>query len=226
MAGAGLQARFVLGQRYTDQATLRIAERVLCADINGAIVRALSAAGVPACGLTSLGACVLRASRTHATDKEGHPVDLGLVGRVEHVQADVLAGLCARGVVPVLAPVALDADPDAPSGAGKLNVNADLAAGEVARAIRPSAFILVSDTPGIRTVPSDPTTSARLLSGADVARLEQTGAIDGGMLPKVEACNMALDAGVERVAITDGRPALGLLRAALTDDFPGTTLVL
>lgn len=222
MTAAGLTSRFIAGQRYTDAPALAIAERVLAGQINAEIVRLLTERGVRAVSLTTLGCCVLRAARSGASDEHGHPIDLGLVGQVEHVQADVLHALCNDGIVPVIAPVAQDVDEA--NTTGKLNVNADLAAGMVAQAIRPRAFILVSDTPGIRTDAADPASCAARLSVADIARLKQSKVVDGGMLPKVQACLMALDAGVGHVAITDGRQVNGLLSSVLSETFPGTLL--
>lgn len=230
MKAAGLSPRFVHGQRYTDQATLEIVERCLCGpgSVNEELVSMIEQAGTPATGLHSLGACVLHARRSTPA---GSPDDLGLVGEVSRVSAPVIAGLCALGIIPVIAPVAL-ADLGAahagtdrafalPLGA-RLNVNADLAAGAVAAALRPTAFILVSDTPGIRTGTGD---YAPALTRADVERLRASGVIDGGMLPKVLGCAMALDAGVPNVLIVDGRSPGALRRAVLHPlDAGGTRL--
>jgi len=251
LAAAGIHSRFVMGQRYTDDASMAVVERVLCHDTNAAIVTAINTAlAAPliapvtdtlrdtlgtafpsaahairaprAHGLTSLTTGVLHAHRAGVTDKEGHPVDLGLVGRVARVDAHIIAALCDAGTIPVIAPVALDTDP-ARTG-GRLNVNADLAAGEIARALRPHAFILVSDTPGVRTNPEDKASYAATLTRAQVRQLEAKGIIDGGMLPKLEACLAALDAGVQHVAITDGRHPGALLAATLTSTFSGTII--
>jgi acetylglutamate kinase len=223
MKAAGLTPRFVRGQRYTDPATLEIVERCLCGpgSINEDLVTMIEQAGAPAIGLHSLGACVLHARRSTPA---GSPDDLGLVGDVTRVGAPVIRGLCTLGIIPVIAPVALadlgdrrDADERAaalPLGA-RLNVNADLAAGAVAAALRPAAFILVSDTPGIRTGTGD---YAAVLARAEIDRLTAAGVIDGGMRPKVEGCAMALDAGVACVLIVDGRRPGALRRAVLQPD--------
>jgi acetylglutamate kinase len=240
MTAAGLQSRFIAGQRYTDAPALAIAERVLAGDINRGIVEALAQRGVPATSLTTLGACVLHATRTGATDEQGHPIDLGLVGRVHSVRTDIIDAVLAAGHIPVIAPVAIDLDPANPTG--RLNVNADYAAGEVARALHPRGFILVSDTPGIRRIATDPASCAQRLSISDIAELRRTKVIDGGMIPKVEACLMAFDpshtphthhptnpadfASTPHVAITDGRVPHGLLAATLGQpgQFPGTLI--
>lgn len=220
MNAAGLQARFVLGQRYTDAATMAIVERVLCGDVNAQLVRDIAAAEVSAVPMTTLNQPVLYARRAGATDKEGVEHDLGLVGRVVRVDTAALASTVKGGVVPVIAPVAID---DANAPAGRLNVNADLAAGQVAQWEKVDTFILVSDTAGVRV---DGTNFAKTLTVAECNGLKASGVIDGGMIPKIDACLMALAKNAERrVCITDGRAAHGLLSAVVGDDFPGTRIV-
>lgn len=215
---AGITSRFVAGQRYTDEPTLKIAERVLNLTVNAELCAMLADAGARPAPLHSLGACVLSARRTTETGKPEMPeADLGLVGRVCSVNAPVILGLTVLGCTPVIAPVALDQDLH---GAGKLNVNADLAAGAVAAAIKPNRFILVSDTPGIRTQSEPTAVYAQSLSRRDLDGLIASGVIDGGMLPKVQACFAAIDAGVRDVSIIDGRQRGALLATTR----PGTLL--
>lgn len=222
MKEAGLTPRFVAGQRYTDAPTLRIAERVLARRVNAELVAMLNEAGAQALGLHSLGTCVLGARRTTETGKPDEPhADLGNVGRVprDGVNTSVLRGLLLQGIIPVLAPVAIDLEPGE-NDPGKLNVNADLAAGTVAAALGASRFVLVSDTAGIRTDPARPETALAHITRGDIDGLVRSGAIDGGMLPKVQACLEAIDAGARRVCIVDGRAPLATLAAAL--DHPAT----
>jgi acetylglutamate kinase len=227
MTKAGLQARFVQGQRFTDPPTLQIVERVLVEGVNRELIGFLSDEGVRAEGLHSLGQCVLRGQRTGTDPAPDKPSeDLGLVGRVTQVNAPVVLGLTAAGVVPVIAPVALDAQPRA-GEPGKLNVNADLAGGVVAAQLGAGAFILVSDTPGVRTDAQRADSFARTLSRAEVAHFTSTGVIAGGMLPKLTACLEALAAGAEVVRIVDGRLPRALLAAVLADAddaIPGTAI--
>ena len=220
MKTAGLTPRFVQGQRYTDEETLHIAERVLVHEVNRELMQAVQERGAQARGLHSLGLCVLRARRVIEPD-------LGLVGRVGEVDAPVVAALCAAGIVPIIGPVAIDAARDG----GKLNVNVDLAAGEVAFALGAGTLLMVSDTPGIRTSAA-PEVWAQRLSRDDLSRLRATGIIDGGMLPKVEACLRALDAGARRVLIIDGRAPDAIVRTLLLEEpgslspaSPGTRIV-
>ncbi|MGH7132084.1 MAG: acetylglutamate kinase [Phycisphaerales bacterium] len=219
---AGIASRFVAGQRYTDEATLKIAERVLNLTVNAELCAMLAEAGARAAPLHSLGSCVLKARRTTETGKPEFPqTDLGLVGRVSKVDAGTILGIAGDGLIPVIAPVALDEE-HPPTG--RLNVNADLAAGAVAAAVKPGRFILVSDTPGIRTRPDDPSSFAPTLSRAELGALIASGVIDGGMLPKVQACFAALDAGVGHVCIVDGRVGGVLALAAGSGKLVGTRI--
>jgi acetylglutamate kinase len=221
MTAAGLQARFVLGQRYTDQKTLDIVERVLCGDVNAQLVRDIASGGACAMPMTTYNSPVLFARRAGATDKEGVEHDLGLVGRVTRVDTSVLADTLKGGVVPVIAPVALDDSTPPPHE--RLNVNADLAAGQVAQWEGVGTFVLVSDTAGVRV---DGTSYAKTLTVAQCNDLKARGVVDGGMIPKIDACLMALAKDPQRrVCITDGRAEHGLLKAVVGDDFPGTRIV-
>lgn len=244
MKAAGLTPRFVKGQRYTDAATLAIAERVLARGVNAEIVAMLREAGCAAVPLHSLGCCVLGATRIADDDGE----DLGFVGRVKPAAASeaeegsavaelvsrasqtasgsgganarvsasvnvaVLKGLLLQSLTPVVAPVAIDLSASE-TDPGKLNVNADLAAGAVAGHMRAERFILVSDTPGVR-VGADATSFVRSLSVANIAELRASGVIDGGMIPKLQGCIDALAAGAKSVWIVDGRVPLATLAAA------------
>lgn len=239
MKDAGLQPRFVQGQRFTDEATLKIAERVLAKVVNAELVGLIARAGVgegSVMGLHSLGTCVLGAVRA---TKAGSAEDLGFVGVVPKggVNVAVIRGLTNQGIVPVIAPVAMDLEGDG-EGVGRLNVNADLAGGRVAAELRAAKFVMVSDTPGVRTDAKDASSYVKRLSRGDVERLKAAGVIDGGMLPKVQGCAMALEAGVGGVGgggegggggggvwIVDGRVAGAALMAAVDHpETPGTRL--
>lgn len=215
MAKAGLQARFVQGQRYTDPATLEIVEKVLAQTVNRELLGYLEDEGCRCRGLTSMGSAVLMGVRTGTDPQPGKPSeDLGLVGRVTKVNVPEILGVCEGGVVPVIAPVAREASPP-PDSPGKLNVNADLAAGTVAAALNPRMFVLVSDTPGVRSDVNKPESSLPVLTRGHANELIASGAIAGGMLPKLQACFEALDGGVQRVCIVDGREGGALLQAVL-----------
>jgi acetylglutamate kinase len=180
----GLQPSYVNGQRVTDAAALDVAEMVLSGKVNKELVRALLAAGVDALGLSGVDRGLLRV--------EPWSPDLGRVGRVVAVRADVLHGLCAAGVVPVISPISLGTD-------GAYNVNADHAAGAIAAALEAAGAVFVTNVPGVQVNGA----VAPCLTLAETNRLIEQGVITGGMIPKVQAALAAIEAGVSRAVITD-----------------------
>jgi len=227
---AGLTPTFVKGQRYTDGPTLAIAERVLAEVVNAQLVSMIqrSLGGVKAAGLHSLGTCVLFAERAI---QDG--VDLGFVGEVRRVDTDALRSLMNAQTVPVIGPISMDIASVPPAQRtvdkpGKLNVNADLAAGVVAAQLEAGCFVLVSDTPGVRSDPRDAATAMASMNRAEFAALRASGAVDGGMLPKLRACFDALEAvPAMSVSIIDGRLPRALLAAVIEPErTPGTRVTL
>lgn len=219
MDEAGLEPNFVQGLRYTDERTLTIAEQVLCARINHRIVDTLCSLGVDAIGLNSLTSCVLFAERMFLAGEENRRIDIGYVGRVEEVNAKVLRLLCQADTIPVIAPIARD------RAGGKLNVNADTAAGHVAAAVRAEKLVMVSDTHGIRTSKDDPDSFRPTLDRGEISDLLKQKIIDKGMIPKVESCLRALDAGTRKAHIIDGRIPHSLLLEIFTDKGIGTQIL-
>lgn len=227
MDRAGLKARFIQGRRYTDRRTLEIAEDVLVNEVNANLVRHLNDSGSRAIGLHSLGSCVLFAEKLRLDDPAtGERLDLGYVGSVTDVHTVLLNALCEDGFIPVLAPVAVARKLDDDEGVWKLNVNADTAAGHVAAALKAEKLVVLSDTDGIRTSPADPDSYASTLTKAEIDRLVAKGVIGEGMLPKVEACLIALEAGVPKAHIIDGRKPHSLLLEIYTDEGIGTQITL
>ncbi len=217
MEQRGLEVQFVQGRRYTDQRTLTVVEHVLCNEVNRRIVETVNDAGSHAMGLHTLASGVLFGEKLFL-DQDGRRIDLGLVGRVTSVNAHLLRLLCEADTIPVIAPLARDR-----TGA-KLNCNADNAAGEVAAALKAEKFVVVSDTHGIRRDPQDPDSLAPSLSEDEIRAMIDSGAISSGMLPKVDACLRALDAGVRRAHIIDGRFSHSLLLEIFSDRGVGTLI--
>jgi len=218
MDEAGLEPNFVKGLRYTDDRTLAIAERVLCGTINRRIVDTLESFGVEAIGLNSLTSCVLFADRLYLHE-DNRRIDIGYVGQIETVNAKILKLLCAADTIPVIAPIARD------RSGGKLNCNADTAAGEVAAAVRAEKLVMVSDTHGIRERVDDPSSFRPTLNRQEIQEFIARGVIDKGMLPKVQACLRALDAGTRKAHIIDGRIPHSLLLEIFTDQGIGTQVI-
>lgn len=217
MEDRGLEVQFVQGRRYTDQRTLTVVEHVLCNEINRRIVMTIEGLGSSAMGLHTLSSGVLFGEKLFLDD-DGRKVDLGFVGRVTSVNHRLVQLLCDADTIPVIAPLARDR-----TGA-RLNCNADTAAGELAAAIGAEKLVMVSDTHGIRRDPEDPESLARELSETDIREMIASGAISSGMLPKVESCLRALDAGVRRAHVIDGRFTHSLLLEIFSDEGVGTLI--
>ncbi|MHC4581388.1 MAG: acetylglutamate kinase [Planctomycetota bacterium] len=219
MNEAGLEPVWVQGRRYTDERTLTIAEHTLVHKVNTPICEKLTGLGCEPMGLHSLGSCALFAEILRLTGDDGRKLDVGRVGKVVDVNAQLLIKLCADGTVPVIASVAKD------KAGGKLNVNADSAAGMVAAAVDAEKLVVVSDTHGIRTDVKDPDSWVSSLNEAQIKEMIDSGIITDAMFPKVEACITALDGGVRKAHIIDGRIAHSLLLEIYTDKGIGTQIL-
>ena len=217
MEESGLEVQFVQGRRYTDQRTLNVVEHVLCNKINDSLVEIIEKLGSTAMSLHTLSSCVLFGQKLFLED-DGRKVDLGAVGEITSVNTKLIELLCEADTVPVISPVARDK-----TGA-KLNCNADTAAGEVAAALKANKFVVVSDTHGIRRDVDDPESVITSASEAEIRAMIDDGTIAAGMLPKVEACLRALDAGVPRAHIIDGRFSHSLLLEIFSDRGLGTLI--
>ena len=191
----GLETRFVRGLRVTDGATRDVALATMTGLANSRIVAALIARGVPAVGLSGIDGGMLRAEREGA--------ELGLVGRVTLVDSALLEELLDAGRVPVVAPAALDK-----KDGEVLNVNGDGAAGAIAASLGARLLVFVTDVPGVRAK------DGKVITTLDTTRakaLVDDGTIEGGMVPKVEACLVAASAGC-RAAILAARGAEAIER--------------
>src|SRR6188508_699915 len=211
METAGLVPQMVMGRRYTDDRTLAIAEHVLCNQINKTIVNFIQSQGCEAMGLHSLASVVLFAEKTYLQGPDGRRIDLGLVGEVKNVNARLLQLLVQADAIPVIATIARD------QAGGRLNVNADTAAGAVAAAMKAEKLVVISDTHGIRSDPKDPDSRVPHLDLAQVQEMVKSGVISAGMLPKVESCITALKGGCTKTHIIDGRIPHSLLLEIYTE---------
>jgi len=220
METAGLKPQMVQGRRYTDERTLAIAEHVLCNQINKFIVNFIQAQGCEAMGLHSLSSVVLFAEKTFLQGPEGRRIDLGYVGEVTSVNARLLQLLVQADSIPCIATIARDV------AGGRLNVNADTAAGAVAAAMKAEKLVVVSDTHGIRSDPNDPESLVHSVTVTEIDAMVKSGAITSGMLPKVEACVAALRGGVTKTHVIDGRIPHALLLEIYTEAGIGTEIIL
>jgi acetylglutamate kinase len=220
MAASGLVPKKIQGRRYTDDATLKIVVDVLTNETNAGIVREVRELGGRAVGLHSGTLQALHGERLALSNPGAEPIDLGRVGEVTHVDGGLIADFANAGVVPVIPSLAYDGQ------GGWLNVNADTAASAVAAELKAAKLVMLTDTPGILRNPKDSDTLITHLDSAACQRLVSEGVIDGGMLPKVEACFGALKAGVGKVHVIDGRRKYSLLLEIFTDTGVGTEIVL
>jgi len=217
MAEAGLTPKKVAGRRYTDDATLEIVVRVL-QQINRDIVAKLKVGGCSAATHERVITFPLRGERLLLTGPASQPIDLGRVGRVTTASVGTLTTEFDLGLTPVIPSLAIDA-------AGNwLNVNAETAASAVAGALQAEKAIFLTDTPGVLKDRHDPASLLPKLTEQECRALIASGVIDGGMVPKVEACFEALDAGAKSALILDGRVPFSLLDVFLNDNFTGTEI--
>ena len=203
-----IPTRFVDGQRYTDQEMIKIVLMTLAGKLNKEIVNLINANGGNAIGLCGVDNQLLKAQRS--TDK-----DLGLVGEVSAVNTSFLNLLLTNGMMPVIAPLAVGEE-------GKiLNINADLAAGAIASALRAEKLVYLSDIEGVMVDQKLVST----LTHAEAGSLIERGAIHGGMIPKINSAFDTLHAGVNKVHIIDGRMKHSLLLEIFTDEGIGTQMI-
>ncbi len=217
MDAAGLKARFVQGQRVTDEAAMAVVDNVLSREINPAIVEAIQRLGGMAQGFS--GAEIFTCRKFMLEGPAGPESDLGQVGEVTAVNTAPLLDCIARGVTPVVSPVARGAD-------GRLyNCNADVAAAQVAIALRAQRLVFMSDVPGLLRDPADPATLITHLRAGEVPALKAAGVVDHGMIPKVDSAIAALREGVQKVSFVDGRMNHAVLLEIFTDAGVGTEVV-
>jgi acetylglutamate kinase len=219
MAAAGLEPRKVAGRRYTDEATLAIVVRVL-GEINRDLQRRVEELGGTATAYGGRDWFPLVGERLSLTGADGRPIDLGRVGQVTEVRLRPFEeDLTNLRYVPIVPSLALGAD------GGWLNVNADTAASAVAGALKAEACYFLTDTVGVLRDVTDPGSLIPRLTRAECQKLIADGVIAGGMIPKVEACFEALDAGAGRAVILDGRNPHALLGEFVSENLSGTVIV-
>jgi len=209
MRRLGLPVEFVGGLRVSDESTVEVAKMVLVGKVNKEIVLRLGRAGQPAVGLSGDDGALFRVARRAAPGGE----DIGFVGTIERVNADVIEHV-ATDYIPVIASVGADRE------GNSYNVNADEAAGAVAGALGAYKLLFLTDVAGWLEDPADPST---LITNAGAERVQRAlEGLEGGMRPKLEACLAAIDNGVSAAHILDGRVPHSLLLELFTDAGVGT----
>ncbi|MDR1242213.1 MAG: acetylglutamate kinase [Deltaproteobacteria bacterium] len=222
-----IKSTFYEGQRVTDEATMEVVEMVLVGTVNSEIVNLLNLAGVKAVGLSGKDGHSVRAEKlllapdnaggqTEQSAQGAEIIDLGKVGKVAGVDAGLILSLSADGFIPVIAPVGVDKHGET------YNINADSVAGAVAAALKAKRLLLLTDVEGVldadkKLIQSIPAREARILL-AD-------GTLKGGMIPKIRCCLEALEGGVEKAMIIDGRVENCILLELFTNSGIGTEIV-
>jgi acetylglutamate kinase len=211
----GKESRFVNGLRYTDEETMEVVQMVLCGKVNKDITLLIEQAGRRAMGLCGIDGAMLKARRI----RDGE--DLGLVGEIEEVDTTVLSAVLDSGAIPVVSSVAYGTGEDE----GKpLNINADIAAAKIAVAIGAEKLLLMTDVRGILRNVQDSDSLIKEVRRSALEDLKKDGIVSKGMIPKVDCCTLALDGGVKKAHIIDGRLPHALLIELFTDEGIGTML--
>jgi len=196
------------GLRVTDAETLDIARMVLVGKVNREIVAAINVHAPLAVGLSGEDASMMTASQRNP--------DLGYVGDVENVDTSILDRLLGQGLIPVVATIGVD------EGGQAYNINADTAAGAIARALGAAKLVYLTNVEGLRRDVADPSSLVSAISVDDLAAMVDAGKLEGGMIPKVESCVAAVRNGVGRAHILDGRLPHALLLEIFTNEGVGT----
>lgn len=208
MAAEGIEPAWVEGLRVTDEATMAVVQRTLVGVINPEIVRFLNGRGSSAIGVNGLDADLFRA--------EPRDARLGYVGEITSVNTRLIQGMVDQGLVPVVASIARGDDGHV------YNVNADTAAGVLARSLRAQKLVYLTDVEGVYRDHSDPASLVSRMNLLELNELLQT--MDGGMLPKLRSVAEALDGGVAQAHILDGRTQHALLLEIFTSEGIGTMI--
>lgn len=209
----GMEPQFVNGLRVTDEATMELAEMVL-GKVNKGLVQLVESLGVRAIGLSGKDGKLLSVSKKLSGGK-----DIGFVGDVKHVNAGILYDLLEKDFLPIICPIGMDDDYNT------YNINADDAACAIARAMRAEKLAFLTDIEGVYKDPEDSSTLISELKVSEARGLMNSGYIGGGMLPKLHNCIDAIEHGVSRVHILDGRIPHCLLLEIFTNKGIGTAII-
>ena len=202
---------FTIPQLQADEETAEVVQMVLAGKINKGLVTALNNMGGRSIGLCGMDGRMIEAAMM---DEK-----LGYVGQIEKIRPQPILDLLEKGYIPVISTLGLGKDGHV------YNINADTAAACIAGSLGAESLIAMTDTPGVLYDPNDAATLITALTPADVQRLRDEGVISGGMIPKIECCLTALEKGVRKVFIIDGRVPHAILIETLTDEGIGTMFV-
>ncbi len=216
----GVESQFIDGLRVTDKATAEVAEMVLSGAINKELVGWISGAGGKALGISGKDGGLVTATKVSRTTKDPESnieqaIDLGFVGEPTAVDVTLIETASAAGMIPVIAPIAPGADGET------YNINADTMAGAIAAALGAARLFLLTDVAGVLDKQGNMLTD---LTPADIHQLQDDGTISGGMIPKLETCIHAVEAGCEAAVVLDGRVPHAMLIEVFTPRGAGTLI--
>jgi len=212
----GKESRFINGLRYTDEETMDIVQMVLCGKVNKEIAALIEKNGGNAIGLCGIDGAMLKARRMKGE------ADLGLVGEIEQVNVELLTSILNSGAIPVISSVAYGLGEDE----GKaLNINADIAAAKIAAALGAEKLVLMTDVRGILRDINDENSLIKAVERPQLDALKKDGVLTKGMIPKADCCALALDGGVKKAHIIDGRLPHAILIELFTDEGIGTMIL-
>jgi acetylglutamate kinase len=221
MEQMGKKPQFVQGHRVTDEETIDIVEMVLGGLVNKQIVTLINSQGGYAIGLSGKDGNLIKAKKKvikKLSPETGVPeiIDLGLVGEVDQINPRILLSIDESGFIPVIAPISAGQKNET------LNINADYVAGAIASALKAEKLILLTDVEGIKDKKN------KLISSLNLKKIKtliSNGTLSGGMLPKIQACQNALEGGVKKAHIIDGRIPHAMLLEIFTEKGIGTEII-
>ena len=219
---SGVESRWVEGLRVTDKASMQVVEDTLFGIVNRRIVQGIEKLNGSARGMSAKDAGVMFVTKHYAEvidNGEKKRVDIGFVGNVARIDPEPIRLACEEGAIPVIAPIGRGPDGES------YNVNADTAAGEIARALQAEKLVFLTDVNGIMRDPSDAQSRISTLRVNEVEHLIASGIAKGGMIPKLRACERSVKGGVHKTHIIDGSMPHALLLEIFTREGIGTEIV-
>ncbi len=211
MEKLGKKPLFIDGLRVTDKETVDIVQMVLTGKVNKTLVNLLETKGGTAMGISGMDGRLIEAVMKDER--------LGYVGKIVNINIAPITDLLEKGYIPVISTVGCDKEGNA------YNINGDTAAAHIAGALRAERLIMMTDIAGILKDKEDPATLIPEMTVSEAAKLQEEGVISGGMIPKVECCVEAIQRGVKKVIIMDGRVPHSILMEILTDEGAGTMVI-
>jgi len=218
----GKESKFIQGMRVTDEETMNIVEMVLVGTVNKEIVGLINRHGGNAVGLSGKDGNLIKAEKYYLSEekvKNTPPeiIDIGLVGKVKTINSELIVSLSQNSFIPVIAPTGI-------GDAGETyNINADIVAGEIAAALQAEKLLLLTDVPGVLDKNKQ---LINTMTNKEALKLIDDGIVEGGMFPKIKCCLKALNGGVKKTHIIDGRLKHAILLEIFTDKGIGTEIVL